>query len=70
MENVVSNIKAFRMARGMTRRELANKVGVTEQAIGQYENCKRNLTIDKAIAIYKALGIKLTLIYEIQEGEI
>ena len=65
MQYVVSNIKEFRKARGMTQRELAEKSGISEIAIRKIENKERkNCSIDTIISIYKGLGIKLTLTYE------
>lgn len=64
MENVVSNIKAFREARGITQQKLAEQIGRTESSIRKYESGISEPPITLIIKIYKALGIKLTLTYE------
>ena len=64
MENVVSNIKAFRKAKGMTQTELGQKVGVTAATITRYEKQQLGIDVEMLIKIYKALSIKLTLTYE------
>lgn len=71
MENIVSNIKAFRKAKGMTQEELGTKSGLHKETIYYFEKAKRMPRVDHLTAIYKALGIKLTLTYEaiVEEDE-
>ena len=70
MKYVISNIKEFRKARGMSQAELAEKVGVSTNAVCNYETGKRVPTINHLIAIYEVLSIKLTLTYEaMTEGD-
>lgn len=64
MENVISNIKAFREARGISQRELARRIHMSGQMISKIENCEAVPSIKTIIAIYKALGIKLAFTYE------
>ena len=64
MDNVISNIKAFRKARGMTQAELGAKVGVAGATITRYERQQLTPDVYMLIKIYKALGIKLTLTYK------
>lgn len=64
MENVVSNIKAFREVRGITRNQLASKCGLTMAYIQQIEKGIKTPSLNVLKSIYRALGIKLTLTYE------
>lgn len=54
-------LKELRMKRGMTQRELADKVGVTRQHIAAYENGVNeidNMTLGKAIKLCDALRVR------------
>ena len=42
--SIGANIRRIRKIRGMTQRELGEKLGVTQAAIGQYERPSANLT--------------------------
>ncbi|ADZ84492.1 helix-turn-helix domain-containing protein [Cellulosilyticum lentocellum] len=64
MNSLIVNINAFRKARGITQKKLAEMIGRTESSIRKYENGMVEPPISVVIDIYKALGIKLTLTYE------
>lgn len=54
-------LKELRMKRGMTQRELAEKIGVTQQHIAAYENGVNgidNMTLGKAIKLCDALKVR------------
>lgn len=57
------NLKETREAAGMTQEQLAEKVGVTRQAIGQYETGINRPSVDVAKAIGKELDFDWTLLY-------
>lgn len=49
-------IRELRRDANMTQDELAKKIGVSTQAISNYELGKRQLTLSRAVAIALALG--------------
>lgn len=49
-------IRELRHDANMTQDELAKKIGVSTQAISNYELGKRQLTLSRAVAIALALG--------------
>lgn len=57
------DLKATREAAGMTQEQLAEKVGVTRQAIGQYETGINRPSVDVAKGIGEALNFDWTLLY-------
>ena len=57
------DLKAAREAAGMTQEQLAGKVGVTRQAIGQYETGINRPSVDVAKSIGKELDFDWTLLY-------
>lgn len=56
----VNNFKIFRITKGLTQEELAEKVGISTRTIGLYESGKRLPTVDvaKKIAIIFEKGIE------------
>ena len=54
-------LRELRLKRGMTQKQLADKIGVTQEHISAYENgvnSVENMTLDKAIRICDALHVK------------
>lgn len=54
------SLKELRMKRGLTQRELAERIGVTRQHIAAYENGVNsidNMTLGKAIKLCDALRV-------------
>lgn len=58
------NLKEAREAAGMTQEQLAEKIGVTRQAVGQYETGINRPSVDVAKAIGKELDFDWTLLYQ------
>ena len=55
------SLKELRVKRGMTQRELADKIGVTRQHIAAYENGVNdisNMTLGKALRLCDALRVR------------
>lgn len=53
-------LKELRLKRGLTQRELAERIGVTQQHIAAYENGVNgidNMTLGKAIKLCDALHV-------------
>ena len=59
-------IRNIRIKRGMTQKQLADKLGTTPQNIAQYENGKRNPKPDTQRRIAKALGVDPVLFWDQQ----
>ncbi|MBQ8814102.1 MAG: helix-turn-helix transcriptional regulator [Lachnospiraceae bacterium] len=57
--NTGQNIKNFRKLRGLTQKELAQKIGVAEITLRQYENNKREPRIETIQKIASALNVRL-----------
>lgn len=58
--NIGENIKRIRKEKGMTQKELGEKLGVSQSAIGQFENTSSNLKIDTIKKIAEALDVNYT----------
>ena len=58
--SIGKNIKKFRLERGLTQRGLANKVGLAEITIRQYENESRTPTLKTLNIIADKLNILLS----------
>lgn len=54
--SLASNIKMLRERQGLTQEELARKVGVSQQAILNFEKDKNKPNIVTGVSIAKALG--------------
>lgn len=52
-------IKNARIKKGITQAELAEKIGVTQNAVCHWENGSRNVKLDTLVKISKALGCPL-----------
>lgn len=55
--NIGERIKEFRKRQGLTQRELASRIGTTQQNLAQYENGKRRPKPETIQRIAKALDI-------------
>lgn len=58
--NVGENIKKIRKEKGITQKELGEKLGISQAAIGQFENSASNLKIDTIKKIADALDVNYT----------
>ena len=52
-------IAILRTSQKITQQELAFKIGVSFQQIGKYENGASRITVNRLIAISKALNVKI-----------
>lgn len=59
--NIGLMISTERIKNDLSREKLAKKVGCTSRAIEYWESGKRNISLDNADKIFKALGTTLTI---------
>jgi transcriptional regulator with XRE-family HTH domain len=64
MKTIGDRIKQYRELAGMTQDDLGKAIGVTGSNISQIESNTRELRLDKANAICKALNVTLEQILE------
>ena len=57
--NLGDNIKKIRKEKGLTQKQLGEKLGVSQAAIGQFESGKQNLKIDTLHKIAEALNVAI-----------
>ncbi|AYA98873.1 helix-turn-helix domain-containing protein [Lachnoanaerobaculum umeaense] len=57
--NVGENIKKFRKLKGLTQKELAEKLGITQQSVAQYERTNKLPKLETLLYIANALDITL-----------
>ena len=55
MENIGHRIKELRISLGFTQKSLAERVGVAQNTIAQYENGKAKTSIDVIIILAEVL---------------
>ncbi len=58
-------LKEIRKQKGITQKELAEKLGISPQRLSNYEKGKRRLPADIAILISRELNISVEEIYEL-----
>ena len=58
------SLKEVREKAGVTQEQLAEKIGVTRQSVGSYENGIVRPSVDVAKAIGEVLNFDWTLLYE------
>ena len=59
MKNFANNLVEILHMKGITKRELAKKTGITEQSICRYANGKRIPKVTEVITIADTLGISI-----------
>ncbi|WP_020599874.1 helix-turn-helix domain-containing protein [Spirosoma panaciterrae] len=59
-QKIGQQIREARKAKGLTQKELGEKLGVSESTVNQYESGKQNLTVDTITKIAEALGVKFS----------
>ena len=61
IENIGEIIRYMRMNRGMSRRELAKKAGISLSAISRFEGGTRTPRLETLISICEALGARINI---------
>ena len=65
-----NKIVSLRLARGLSRKQLSEAVGITGQQLSKYEKGKNRVSIGRLILLSKALGEKVSYFYEELELEV
>jgi len=65
-----NKIVSLRLARGLSRKQLSEAVGITGQQLSKYEKGKNRISIGRLILLSKALGEKVSYFYEGLELEV
>lgn len=65
-QSVINKIEALRAKAGLSRQELADKVGVHYQTIGYIERGEYSPSLVLALKIAAALGKKVEQVFEIE----
>jgi len=58
------NVRVWRMARGLSQTELANRVGVTFQQVQKYEAGANRISMGRLKRIARVLGVHLTTLFQ------
>lgn len=59
MPDIPNSIRNARLAAGMTQKDLADKIGLSQQQVDKIEHGQRTLDFPTAIRIAKATGVTL-----------
>ena len=62
-ESVAKRLELVRLALGLSKRDFAERAGMSEQAYGPFENGRRDLSLNAAKQIRRTYGIPLEFIY-------
>ena len=57
--SIALNIQEQRRAQGLTQKQLADKLGVSQAMVSQWENGEENFTVTTLVRISSALGLSL-----------
>lgn len=66
--NLAENIRKFRKARGLTQAQLAEKLGVTQYAITNYERGISNPSAEKIPELATILGATIEQLYGVADS--
>lgn len=64
----MNNIKYYRLRKGLSRSQLADKVGVTEKAVGNYETGAREPRMDTAKKLANELDTTIDSLFFNEQG--
>jgi len=51
----------FRKVNGLTQKEIAQRLGVTQQAYARLESCPASVSFERLFRVFTALGIEIAL---------
>lgn len=61
MLNLGEMVKKERINLGLSQQKLANEAGVTKRAINYWEAGKKNMSVESADKVFKALHMSITI---------
>ena len=67
--NIGELIRKYRIEKGMTQLELAEKIGINQVALCQYELNVRKPKVDRVMQLVKILDIPLHYLMDYEEGK-
>ena len=62
-----NNIRAQRLERGISQQRLAEVVGVDQSVVSYWEHGHKAPTVERQLAIAKALGISVRVLFQFPE---
>ena len=62
VKRVADLIRETRKEKGLTQKELGEKIGVSESTVNGYESGKNNITVEKLSTIFQAMGSDIDVI--------
>lgn len=54
-------LKAFRKSRGLSQKQLAEKLGVTQQALSLLESAPHRASLARLLSVFAALNVEIVL---------
>ncbi|MBU3000431.1 helix-turn-helix domain-containing protein [Roseovarius nubinhibens] len=63
VEAVAARLKRVREVLGLTKKEFAERAGLSEQVYGPFENARRELSLTAAKKLRKTYGLPLEFMY-------
>ena len=69
MRSQGERIKKLRKSKGVTQRELAERLGISEQAISKWEKNLSNPSTKNLLQIAKIFGVSITYFYQDEETQ-
>ncbi len=67
VSNLITSLKSTREARGMTKQELAERIGVRRETILHLENNRYNPSLEMALKIARVFDLKIEDLFELKE---
>ena len=64
------NLRRYRKAKGFTQRQLAAKIGVSQNLLCEWEKCVRYPSADKIFDLAKAMGIDADLLLKCPDSSV
>lgn len=61
MADISYHIMDARRSRGLSQKEFAEILGVSQGMVSRWESCDYNFTLEKAVSIFSKLGLKIEI---------
>lgn len=69
MQDITRQLKTIRTTRGISQKSIARRMGVSLKSVVNWENRKRNMTLEHALKYASELGFDLILRQREEEAE-